>query len=413
MKNASGLGLTFLLVFAFLGASAPRILPLTILLAITSLLLVFCWMTSNVSVRPPVTLFALIGLSWLSLLWTADAELTVKAALATTVVGLAGVMVGANLDFSSILRVLDRSGRVIAALSLGLAWLDPLSAFETRSAAAGSLIGIYVHKNLLASVLCVGVISMLFRERSSLSLVLGGSVYGLSLYLSLSSAAWVLAGLAVVLTLLRPFVAGLHAATRRAIFAVTGPVALGAGLVVTRAYSDLVGLLGRDATLSGRTDIWQASLRAVHQEPILGYGWGIAYEPDSIPAQIIRSQTGYYVAHAHNAALHIALHLGLLGVVVMSLAFIRIAWLALRDGAEAPTREAVATLMFATYVWLYAVIEPVFQGVGWFILAMTLTYLNNRKGVTAKSRLREHEMLRAGHTEKALSKNHSRSYGYS
>ena len=66
---------------------------------------------------------------------------------------------------------------------------------------------------------------------------------------------------------------------------VWGGVSVGGLLVLIylTAPGLLLGVLGKDETLTGRTDIWVELLRAIEQKPALGYGylafWGLESEP--------------------------------------------------------------------------------------------------------------------------------------
>jgi exopolysaccharide production protein ExoQ len=64
--------------------------------------------------------------------------------------------------------------------------------------------------------------------------------------------------------------------------------------------------LGRDDTLTGRTDVWAAVLPAMEQQPMLGYGFG-SFWTDA------RRQF-YEISDAHNGYLDILLELGAVGL---------------------------------------------------------------------------------------------------
>ena len=82
-------------------------------------------------------------------------------------------------------------------------------------------------------------------------------------------------------------------------------------------WEDLVFSIGRDPTLTGRTELWALSLIWIREKPILGSGleafWGSYYGP----AADFRIASGWLEApHAHNAYLNLWLDLGLIGVVL-------------------------------------------------------------------------------------------------
>jgi len=64
--------------------------------------------------------------------------------------------------------------------------------------------------------------------------------------------------------------------------------------------------LGRDDTLTGRTDVWAAVLPAMEREPMLGYGFG-SFWTDT-------RRRFYEISDAHNGYLDISLDLGAVGL---------------------------------------------------------------------------------------------------
>jgi O-antigen ligase len=89
--------------------------------------------------------------------------------------------------------------------------------------------------------------------------------------------------------------------------------------VVFLAPDLLVAALGRDLTLTGRTDIWDASARFVEAQPWLGYGYYAFWLPDNGPAFWVREAVAWQVASAHSSWLELALGLGRAGVVLFAL----------------------------------------------------------------------------------------------
>jgi exopolysaccharide production protein ExoQ len=68
---------------------------------------------------------------------------------------------------------------------------------------------------------------------------------------------------------------------------------------------------GRDATLTGRTDVWAALLPVAMQRPVLGHGFG------SFWTQTTRER--FNIPSAHNGYLDVLLELGLVGLFLVSM----------------------------------------------------------------------------------------------
>lgn len=79
--------------------------------------------------------------------------------------------------------------------------------------------------------------------------------------------------------------------------------------------------LGRDATLSDRSQLWAETIEQIENAPLHGYGiGGVWQQPTESPAaDIIRELPAYllHVRHAHNGFLDIALEQGLIGLMFL------------------------------------------------------------------------------------------------
>lgn len=67
-------------------------------------------------------------------------------------------------------------------------------------------------------------------------------------------------------------------------------------------------------TLTGRTDIWAASINAFWSKPIFGYGFG---STKVLLPEIYRTYWGFTVTHAHNLYIQTAVTLGLVGLLLV------------------------------------------------------------------------------------------------
>jgi exopolysaccharide production protein ExoQ len=84
------------------------------------------------------------------------------------------------------------------------------------------------------------------------------------------------------------------------------------------------GLVGKDATLTGRTKIWQAMLRQSALQPWQGYGYGAFWKlrPEG-PSAWVQLQADWKVLAADNAWLDMLVQIGRVGIglFVLTLVF--------------------------------------------------------------------------------------------
>jgi O-antigen ligase len=105
---------------------------------------------------------------------------------------------------------------------------------------------------------------------------------------------------------------------------VVGAALLGAGAIFTPDV--FLAALGKDATLTGRTQIWAAVMRQIQLRPWLGYGYGAVWTDESGkgPLAWIIKQAGYRPDHAHNGWLEQWLGMGLLGLGAWALCYLSV-----------------------------------------------------------------------------------------
>lgn len=104
---------------------------------------------------------------------------------------------------------------------------------------------------------------------------------------------------------------------------VTGVVLIGAFILF--ASDVFFAILGKDATLTGRTKIWDAVMREIQERPWLGYGYQAVWGDKSGwgPFAWISKNAGFQAQHAHNSWLEQWLGLGLLGLVCWGLFYLQ------------------------------------------------------------------------------------------
>lgn len=98
--------------------------------------------------------------------------------------------------------------------------------------------------------------------------------------------------------------------------------AVAAALVVVLAPQAVVALIGRDLTLTGRTDIWDVLFMVMADRPWLGFGYGAFWQEGSEPAYMVWRETQWLVPTAHNGVLDVMLALGRIGAILFLFDFI-------------------------------------------------------------------------------------------
>ncbi len=240
--------------------------------------------------------------------------------------------------------------------------------------------GFFNHKNNMAPFLALGIPTVLIFERNplfkwgTLALIAG-------LLAGSTSATGVSGAFMAVITWywLKTYQQQDDDRDSTLLFTVSlvGSVALIGGAVAS--FATITSAYGKDTSLSGRTEIWEASIEALSRRPWLGHGlgalfWRVDLEPET--AEIWR-HVGFEAAHAHNGALDLALQIGLVGLLVFTvlwLSIVKSAWSKLDSSPELAIW--ILTIMASNFV--IALSEDVMFG-GWIALFCALKVLLMRR----------------------------------
>ncbi len=97
------------------------------------------------------------------------------------------------------------------------------------------------------------------------------------------------------------------------------------GSIVFHLYTtyaeQLLGLIGKDPSLTGRTEIWEFVWEMIEKRPLLGYGFTAFWNGLDGPSAYVIRAARWDVPYAHNGLLDLWLELGLLGVSVYFVGF--------------------------------------------------------------------------------------------
>jgi exopolysaccharide production protein ExoQ len=198
-----------------------------------------------------------------------------------------------------------------------------------------NFVGAFASKNQIGFVGSLGiyfsVVFLAFYRRGWLSLILTMPIVLLSAYVLLvSHSATSMASIPAVLALVALLAMSklLSRRYRRVIFLV------GAGLLVVVAVVSLnlglmdfvLGIFGKDSTLTGRTYLWEQGWNAAQKSPILGVGYAAYWVQGFAEAErlwnefYITTRTGF---HFHNTYIEALVELGFVGVTMVALIMLR------------------------------------------------------------------------------------------
>jgi exopolysaccharide production protein ExoQ len=174
--------------------------------------------------------------------------------------------------------------------------------------------GVFIHKNGLGEAACLSVFTFLCFRR-----LLGAPLALWVIYIAAAIACLVFAssaGAFVTVCALLLYYWLVRAAARQAIVLALATLIL--CMVFYFFVDELVALVGRDTTFTGRTDIWRIALDAAWQRPILGFGYLAATIDPLRPLLAL----GMKDINVHNGYLNVLIDTGIVGLVSLAMWFL-------------------------------------------------------------------------------------------
>lgn len=253
--------------------------------------------------------------------WSLDPGTTNRRALAAAFTTLFGLYFASSFDGRRMAEIIATTFLILGAGGLLAAIAYPKMGVQ-HDINAGDWRGLWYEKNQMGAMMVYGALAAIAallagsprRKQMAVTILLCAVMIVMSK--SKTSLLALMIGLAGSMLL-----AAMRRGPATAVVVVwLGVSAAGAAAMVLWLAPELVfTALGKDPTLTGRTDIWAALLRQSDKQPLTGYGYAVFWREESVPAQWIRKQTGWDVPTAHNGWLDILAQLGWIGVGLCAL----------------------------------------------------------------------------------------------
>jgi O-antigen ligase len=267
-----------------------------------------------------IPILLVVMLTLVSLVWSVEPDLTFRRAVSFTATTIVAVYLATRFPPDQFLRLFAVAVGIGVIASLVTVVVMPDIGLHPRGGHLDNAWrGVYGHRNRMGRVLALGAVAFLVlaieadrRRRLLHFCMVAGCLF--LIVMGGSRTAWITSTLTV---------GGLAAFIlyRRVHYSISFPVIMiGAILVGAAAVFIFTNLgtateaIGRDASLSGRTRIWQVVFEGANR-PMLGYGFE-AFWDSPIAAAILARQNviNFDPGNAHNGWIQIWLDFGFLGV---------------------------------------------------------------------------------------------------
>lgn len=300
--------------------------------------------------------------AWISQYWSIDPETTSRRVIALAITGAFSIYLGAAFPGPELPRLLMHAVLLMAVSSVLMVLAFPDIGLH-RDVNAPLWRGIWYEKNQMGLVMVAGAVAaaacLASGDRRRLLPVV--TLITTSLLVLATQSKTSLLCLAVGVGM----IAGLSLMRRGdpafAVVAVWVSVVVGAtgGWLILTNPAAVLEALGKDPTLTGRTDIWDSIMRWVDDQPFTGYGYSAFWGRESVPAAFVREETGWSVPSAHNGWLDLLVQLGWPGAIAVGILMAGIALITVFRLAGAGVREGYWSAAYLGVFTLLSLSESV------------------------------------------------------
>ncbi|QKQ72545.1 O-antigen ligase [Nostoc sp. TCL240-02] len=297
-------------------------------------------------------IWLLIGVSALSIFWSLDPDITVRRVIGLSGTTIFGLYLASRYTLKQQLNLCAYMLAVSIVMCLLFVIFLPQIGIDP---AFNSWRGIFPSKNVLGKRFVLSAAIFLFLaitgKENRLVLWLGYITSGVLILLSQSATS--LLNFIIITVAFIVYCRILHLEYKVFIPVMTFISTLSIAFYywfISQGDS-ILGLVGKDATLTGRAELWPVVLEMIGKKPWLGYGYGVFWEKSS-ESSIVLQTVQWDAPNAHNGFLDLWLSLGLLGFLVFIIGFVINLFKAIYLIRRNQTSESIWLLVYLTFMIL-------------------------------------------------------------
>jgi O-antigen ligase len=301
----------------------------------------------------------------LSACWSETPLPSLRASLVTTIVACLAANVAKKYTNKELFRIIRWIHAFLAFISIPLALAMPSIGRDGRGWAGplGSSKPLSVTMSLGVTLWCIQATSEPTSALMSLAIAF---VSFIVMYMTDAKSAivvtFLLSSLAFMLRTVKSFDFKLALVVTVILVTISSVVTY----FLTENLGNIIDSLGKDATLTGRTIFWPKLVDAIMSRPFFGFGYaGFWQESRGLdnPAINIVNPNGYRPSHAHNAFLDTGLQLGLVGLLLFTISYLRALFLAVKYMTTSKATESIVPLLILIFLIISNVTESEYLGI--------------------------------------------------
>jgi len=258
---------------------------------------------------------------FLSTIWSYRPDETIKASIAMCGTVLFGVYIVCRYSLKEQIKLFLWFFGIVISLSI-LFMLIPGYGIDMGKH-AGAVRGIYSHKNIAGQIAVLSSATFLICVKGKLlenqKLAYLGFTLSLAMVIASKSSSSLLYALVLI-----ALINAIQVLSLRGNLFVWSLVSLGGLYFLVSTWAETImnsalGLVGKDATFSGRTDIWDVIIDKIQEELWLGYGFDGFWHGIYGESLYVRNALRWNLPNSHNGYLDLTLGIGIVGAALLAL----------------------------------------------------------------------------------------------
>ena len=357
---------------------------------ITCGLLLFRWQRTIAFLTTNYWLLFLIGMAIFSISWSSVPVIAFRKVISLMGGTLFALYLGSRYSFKEQLRIYSWTFGIALFFSYVFALALPQYGIMNTDALVGQWQGIFPHKNGLGESMFVGFVTFYFSsliyEKKRLFFQICCFLTVVIIFFAQSATALlsVILIFALAQSLKRLSLKSKKSVLLVLVFTVISCIAM---FLLAAYYNTFLSVNGRDATLSGRTALWDSLQQFISAKPWLGYGYGSFFSGESREVNLLWQIHKWSPVHAHNGYIQFVLNLGLIGLLVFLIGYISCLFGSLYKYLLSKELQVLWVFLFMFYTILYNLTEVSFftSSNSWIItLAAIYSMKNSSARVTSR-----------------------------
>ncbi len=267
------------------------------------------------TVNPVLT--ALIVLAFVSAVWSVFPDVTLRRSVALTFTTLFGLYLALRWRLEEAVALLATGLGLLILLSFAFIVALPQIGID-QDVHRGAWKGVFFQKNVTGRMLVWFTLSVLWLDWMGCRpkwLLRGSLLAALVLLIMSRSGTGLLSTIMVAVVMLSVRLLRVNVRSLIPTLAFVGFAVLVAVALTSANFREAMYMLGRDTTLTGRTELWRFAHEMLQDNFVLGYGYAAFWYGLYGPASYYT--TGWGITSVHNGWLEVMLDVGMLGLLMM------------------------------------------------------------------------------------------------